>query len=160
MPEIFKTKQFTRTRKSAACGNSITQGDCYSLWIKHESGFSQSKSILSKWKKQPIWRVYMSLSLFTEECMMKPVGNSSVHTNDLKLCSSSTTGSGTRSGIFEAASDGEEKHWLPSLVLHQNWSVPVSFIITAHSQVSKWGWVGGNRSRQQHNFFLSFVVSS
>lgn len=93
----------------------------------------------------------MSLSLFTEECMMKPVGNCSVHTNDLKLCSSSTTGSGTRSRIFEAASDGEEKHWLPSLVLYQKWSVPVSFIITAHSQVSK--WVGGNGSRQQHNFF-------
>lgn len=56
---------------------------------------------------QQIWRAYMSLSLLTEECMMKPV-TLRPHTTFVKLSSSSTTRSGTRSRIFWAASDVKE----------------------------------------------------
>lgn len=52
----------------------------------------------------------------------------------------------------------EGKRWLPLMVLYWKWSVPVSFIITAHSQVSKWGEKKGLDNCTNRFFFFTFVI--
>lgn len=110
-------------------------------------------NILKVKETQQIWRAYMSLSLFTEECMMKPVGNCSVRTQLCKI--TFTRYNQIRYKIENPLSclGWGGKRWLPSMVQYWKWSVPVSFINTAHSQVSKWKKVSTART-----FFFSFVL--
>lgn len=112
-------------------------------------------NILKVKETQQIWRAYMSLSLLTEVydetcnppsthnfCKIKFIQYNQIRYKIKNLLS---------------CLGCEGKRWLPLMVLYWKWSVPVSFIITAHSQVSKWGKKKVSTTAQT-GFFFTFVI--
>lgn len=77
----LQNTEFTLTRNQLPVA-TITQGDCYPFMNKAWVCWVKANQYCISERNTVKWRVHMSLSLFTDKCMMKPVGNCCVHTYD------------------------------------------------------------------------------